>query len=52
MLCLGAGLTATVLGEPADGGRQAVHVEVSAVEVGALLLAEVLPTTRTRFRVA
>lgn len=45
-------LTAAVLGHPADGGRQTVDVEVLAVEVRALLFAEVLLSSRTRLSVA
>ena len=45
-------LTTAVLGDPAHGGGESVDVEVLAVEVGALLLAEVPPAARTRLRVA
>lgn len=45
-------LTAAVFGDPADGGRETVDVEVLAVKVGTLLVSEVLASLRTRLRVA
>ncbi len=45
-------LTAAVFGDPADGGRQTVDVEMLAIKMRALFFPEILPPSRTWLSVA